>query len=141
LAYSIRAGLNIYEDTGALIIQAGLDKARIDEALSVILKELDRIKSDLSPAEIKRGKEYLAGKTVLDLEDSASSAQWYGQQELLTGEMLTPEEKIAKIMALTKADLVAVAEEVINFHKLNLAIIGPFKDGDRFAKVVGLATE
>ncbi len=136
LAYSVRSGLDIYEDTGSLIVSAGLDKIRIEKALTLICKELKRIKKDLNSAEIKRGKEFLAGKTALDLEDSASAAQWYGQQELFTGKMLTPAEKIAKIMAVTKADLVTVAEEVINFNKANLAIIGPFKDQKPFEKII-----
>ena len=43
LAYSVRASLSPYQDTGNLAIQAGLTKAKIDEGISVILQELSKV--------------------------------------------------------------------------------------------------
>ncbi|MBI5766014.1 insulinase family protein [Candidatus Falkowbacteria bacterium] len=136
LAYFIRSGLSIYEDTGGLIIQSGLDKTRLDKALSLILAELKKIKNGVNLAELKRAQEYLAGKIILDLEDTSHLCQWYGQQELLTDKILTPEEKINKIMAVTGNEVEKAAQEVIDFKKANLAIIGPFKDEKRFAEIL-----
>ncbi|MEK7653289.1 MAG: pitrilysin family protein [Patescibacteria group bacterium] len=136
LAYAIRSWLNVYEDTGGLIIQAGLDKIRIEKAIGLIMDELRKVKKSVKTEEIRRAKDYLAGKLAIDLEDSSSLSQWYGQQELLTGKILTPEEKIKKVMAVTLKDIQQAAKEVINFKKLNLAIIGPFKNEDKFLKLI-----
>lgn len=136
LAYFIRSGLNIYEDIGGLIIQAGLDKIRIEKAINLILAELAKIRQGVSQAELKRAKEYLAGRIALNLEDSANLAQWYVQQELLLNKILTPEAKIKKIMAVSLAEIKQVAQAVINFKKINLAVIGPFKEEKKFAHLL-----
>lgn len=136
LAYFIKSSLSVYEDTGALVIQSGLDKSRIEKAIRLIIGELKKIKQGVTAAELKRAKDYLAGKTVLDLEDTSHLAIFFGQQELLTNKILTPDEKINKIMAVTAAEVKKVAAEVINLNRLNLAVIGPFKDKEYFEKLI-----
>lgn len=136
LAYFIRADLNLYEDTGCLNIQAGLDKKRIYQAIKLILAELKKMTAGVTGGELNRAKEYLAGQLILNLEDTANLAQWYAKQELLTGKILTPEEKIKKIMAVSRSEVAAVAQAIIDFNKLNLAVIGPFKDKQLFLDLI-----
>lgn len=137
LAYSIRAAVNTYQDTGNFVIQAGLDISRIDEAIKAILDELKRIKKEgITHEELKRARDFIEGKIAIDLEESNSLADWYAKQELLTGEILTPEEKLKKIFAVTSGQIQNVAKDIIKESKLNLAVIGPFKDKDRFLKLL-----
>lgn len=136
LAYSIRSGLDVHEDIGALIIRAGLDKSRIEDAIKLILIELKKIKEGVTEDELAKAKECLFGRTAIDLEDSSSVSSWYATQYLMTGAMLTPAEKNAKISAVTLADIIAVANDVIDFNKLSLAIIGPFKDDEIFKSLL-----
>lgn len=136
LAYFIRSFLSVYEDTGALIIQAGLDKTRVEKALKLIVAELKKIKQGVTAVELKRAKEYIFGKTALDLEDTAHLAQWYGQQELMLGRLLTPEEKKQKITAVTQKDIKIVAQDIIKINKASLAVIGPFKDSGQFKNIL-----
>ncbi|NCN07071.1 insulinase family protein [Candidatus Falkowbacteria bacterium] len=136
LAYSIRSGLDVHEDIGALVIRAGLDKSRIDDAIKLILVELNKIKEGVTEDELAKAKECLFGRTAIDLEDSSSVSSWYATQHLMTGEVLTPAEKNAKISAVTLDDIVKVANDVINLNKLSLAIIGPFKDDEKFKNLL-----
>jgi len=136
LAYFVRSFLSVYEDTGALIIQSGLDKSRVEKAIKLIIAELKKIKKGVIAEELNRAKEYIYGKTALDLEDSASISQWYGQQELMIGKILTPQQKNQKIAAVTSKDIMAVAQDVINISRANLAVIGPFKDEEKFKKLL-----
>lgn len=137
LAYFIRSSLDLYEDTGALIIQAGLDKSRLAEALKIILKELKKIKEKgVSKEELKRAKDFIEGKTTLQLEDSIHVAEWFGKQELLTDEILTPQEKFDKIFAVKEKDIKEVAGDILKTAKINLALIGPFKSGEKFLKLL-----
>lgn len=136
LAYFVRASLGVYEDTGGLVIQSGLDKSRVDKALKLIIAELKKIKKGVTKEELKRAKEYLFGKTALDLEDSSHICQWYAQQELMTGKMLSPEERNKKIAAVSQKDIIDVACDVIDMNKSSLAIIGPFKDSDKFLNLL-----
>ena len=135
LAYFVRSSLSVYEETGALVIQSGLDKSRVESAIKLIVAELSKIKKGVTNEELTRAKEYLFGKTALNLEDTSHVAQWYAQQELMTGKMTTPEQKNEIIRKITKEEVKKVAEQVINFNRASLAVIGPFKDKSKFEKI------
>jgi predicted Zn-dependent peptidase len=139
LAYFVRAVTDPYEDTGSFLIRAGLTKGRIDEAISAICAELARVKSKgVTAAELKRAKENIRGRVVLELEDSSDLAGFFGKQELYTNKVKTPEEKFAEINAVTAADVKAVAKDVIRQSRASLALIGPFKDAKRFSGLIRL---
>jgi len=136
LCYFIRCFPNYYQDTGNVVIQAGLDKSRIDEAIKVIMQELDRIKKKgVTQKELNDAKAYIRGKTILSLENTSSLAEYYSKQELLSGELLSPDQKFKKIQKVTRADIQTIAKTVFDTNKTNLALIGPFKSKDRFEKL------
>lgn len=137
LAYFIRTDLSAYNDVGAFMVQAGLDKRRIDQAITLILSELKKAKDEgITDAELEDAKQYLKGKFVLELEDSEHVADWFGKQQLLLNKISTPEERIKKIMAVTKEDVEKAAKHIFDDKKINLALIGPFKDKTRFTKLL-----
>ncbi|MBU1164934.1 insulinase family protein [Patescibacteria group bacterium] len=137
LAYFVRADAHAFKDTGSFIVMAGLDKTRINPAIALILQELKKIKNDgVTAKELKSAKEFIKGKLILELEDSESIADWYGKQELLTGKMLTPEQKLKKVMAVKLSDIQKVAKDIFKQNKINLALIGPYKDKKSFEKLL-----
>ncbi len=137
LAYSVRASASSYQDCGNLAIQAGLTKARVEEGIRTILKELgDIAKNGITKEELHRAKEYIKGKTILGLEESSALAEFFARQELLTRKMETPEEKIAKIAAVGREDVQAAARQIFRTDRLSAAIIGPFKDEADFKKIL-----
>lgn len=137
LAYYIKADFAAYQDTGAFLIQAGLDKKRVNQAIKLILAELKQIKnSGITAKELESAKEFLKGKLVLELEDSENVADWYGKQELLLNKILSPDQKLKKIMAVTAEQIQNVAKEIILEKKLNLILIGPFKNSKPFLKLL-----
>lgn len=139
LAYFVRCYTNIYQDTGNLIIQSGLDKSRLSEAISVIMSELKKVKNQgVTAKELKQAKEYLRGKIVLTLENTSNLADWYAKQELLQRKILTPEQKLKKFDAVTLADIKKVAFNIFQKDFINLALIGPYKDEQRFLKLLNL---
>jgi predicted Zn-dependent peptidase len=140
LAYSVRAGLSPYQDVGNFAIQAGLTKAKIGEGIKVILHELSKVVSaGVTAEELTRGKEYIKGKTVLGLEESSALAEFFAKQELLQRRVETPEEKLAKIDAVTREDIRSVAREVFRESRLSAALIGPFKDKAPFLKLLKIS--
>lgn len=126
LAYFIKADLSVYQDAGDFVIRAGLDKDKTEEAIKVILDELKKIRDKgVSSEELNRAKTFCEGKLSLELEDSASLASWYGKRLLLTGKILTPEQRLAKIKKVRVSDIQAVVREIIQSKSINLALIGP----------------
>lgn len=129
LAYSVRASISPYQDCGNFAIQAGLTKAKFKEGVATILKEVGGIvRSGITKEELHRAKEYIKGKTILGLEESSALAEFFAKQELLQRKTEAPEEKIAKIMAVTREDVQAVARGIFRDSGLSAAVIGPFKD-------------
>jgi len=137
LAYFIKSTVNTFEDTGNFFIQAGLTRERIIEALKLIKNELKLIKEKgVTIEELNRAKEFLMGKLILKLEESHSLIQWLAEQWLLTKKIETLEEKLRKIKKVTNQDITKIARKVINFKKLNLAIIGPYKKEADFKNLI-----
>ena len=140
LAYYIKAGINSYQDAGTLVVQAGVDKKRVKQSISLILQELEKIKKQgVTVTELKSAKEFLKGKLVLDLEDSENVADWYGKQELLLKKMYTPDQRMKKVMAVNQDQIKKAAQDIIKQQKLNLALIGPFKTKTEFEKLLKLS--
>jgi predicted Zn-dependent peptidase len=128
LCYFIRSEVNKYEDTGNLVIRAGLDIKRLEQAVDVILKQLKKLKTDLvNAAELKKAKEYIKGTTILGLEDSEAQAGWYARECLFKDQISTPAQKLKKIQAVKASDIQKVAQALFQSDKLNLAVIGPIK--------------
>ncbi len=139
LAYYIRSTTENYTDSGFFVTQAGVANNKVSEAIEAILVEYRKIRDQkISAAEIKKAKDWLQGRLRLGLETSDELASWIGLQELLRKEILTPEQIFSKIKAVSQADLQRVARDIFRPEKLNLALIGPFKDKERFEKLLKL---
>jgi len=137
LCYYIRTSLARFEDVGAFMVSAGLKKDKLDEGVKSILEEIAKLRDrGVEAEELARAKEYLKGKTVLSLEETSEVADWYGRQQLFLGKMETPAEKMRKIDAVTAAEVLKVAKDVLRHGRLRLAVIGPFKDAARFDKLI-----
>lgn len=134
LAYDVHSYVNAFYDTGAVVVSAGVDPAQVEPAMEAMLGEVDKMRQHVVPeTELRKVKEYLKGRTVLSLEDSASVAQWYATQELLTPELLTPDEVLDRIEAVTVGDVLRVCQRIFNDEWLNLALIAPGPDEERLS--------
>lgn len=137
LAYYVGSSYWEFDDVGALVVSAGLDKNRIDEAITVILDEFNKIKKELiGEEELTRSKENIKGRFYLNLEESFAIAEFLADQQLLYGDIKDPDEIIKNIMSVKSEDMTKLAKEFFNDKNLNLTIIGPYKDKSRFEKLL-----
>jgi predicted Zn-dependent peptidase len=139
LCYYIKSQVDVYQDTGDLMIRAGLDRDKIKEAIEIIMSEFKKLKNEgIGDDELNNAKEYFKGRLILQLEDSFDLAEYYGRQFILTNEILTPQEKIQKIFAVTKDGVKKVANNLLKTEKLNLVMISPFKDENEFINILNI---
>jgi len=139
LAYSVDASASHLQDTGAFTVYAGVPPEKADEALAAIMEQLDRIRRRLvTKAELERAKEYTKGHLLLGLETPASNASWYGSQVVQGVDVLTPEEWIAALDAVTADDVRRVARKLFDGAAPQLALVGPFEDTARFEPLLKL---
>jgi predicted Zn-dependent peptidase len=139
LCYYVHSEADQFHDKGLLGAAAGVDPARIIEAIQVsvgVFHELAAGSKKLTKTELKRAQEYLVGKLVLNMEDSDFVAQFAGLRQILLNEVTTPQETIAKIQAVTLEQVTALAERLIQPGQLRLGLIGPYQDERTFAELI-----
>ena len=137
LAYYVFGVNNSYTDAGSLFSQAGVDINRIDEAVTTIARELERVADEPIPAdELEKARSFTKGRFVLQLESPHGTIMFGLRREVLEGRAAEPTEVLEGIDAVTAEDLRRVAEDVIGRNGINLAVIGPFDDAERFEKLL-----
>lgn len=139
LAYYVRSGVEEYADAGSLVVQAGVEPGKIEEAVKVILEELAKLtREKVGKEELKKAKENIKGKLVLELEDSREVAAMLGLQQLLEQKLRLPREIFRRVDEVMTEDIQAVARDLFKNDKLNLAVIGPYKEEEKFVKILKL---
>lgn len=139
LAYSIGSYVDYLHDTGRLGVTAGVDPQRIEAALEAILGEVDRMRREPVPTEeLRKAKEFVKGRLLLQMEDSLAVVSWLGRQEILEDKVLTVDEVLEAIEAITAEDIQRVASERFREESLNLAVVGPFQEEDRLRSLLRL---
>ncbi len=126
LAYSVHSGCYLYEDTGACIITAGLDRKQHAKALRLIVKELARLKNrPVGKSEMKRAKDYLIGQTRLGLESMTSQMLWLGENVLTHGKFVSPSDVVESINKVTSEDVMKLANTLFTVRNACLSAVSP----------------
>lgn len=129
LCYSVGTYTSGYSDCGQVGVYVGTRAANIDESLEVIAAELRMIAEEEVPEdELSRARENLKGRLVLGSESTANRMNRLGRSVLGGNEVLTIDEVIARVDAVTAADISALAQEFWRPERLSLAAITT--DGD-----------
>lgn len=137
LAYYVAASADSYADVGYMCAFAGVDNARLNQAIEVILGEFKKLTQEpVGDKELQKAKSFLHGKMAIGLETSDSLASFYVDQLLLKNEILTPAEKLAKMDKVTSEDVLKVAQDIFKTEKLDLALIGLVKEEDTIYKLL-----
>ncbi len=137
LAYYIKTTSQFYTDSGYLVTQAGISHQNVEKGIRLILREYNRMKErKISKKELEKMKENLKGRISISLESSHNQASFFGEQEILLGKILTPKEIFNEIDKVTQDDIQEISREIFRPEKLNLALIGPFKEKEKFEKLL-----
>lgn len=137
LAYDVSTFASTYADCGTFGIHAGFDPDQADAVVRAILDQLDRITQEkVTPAELARALAYTRGRLELRMEDSGAVAAWLGTGESLLPRILSVEEVIAQLEAVTAEDLLNVAQRYVAPSLVRMALLGPFAGRSRFQRLL-----
>jgi predicted Zn-dependent peptidase len=137
LGYYVNAGNTAYTDTGTFYSSAGVDVARVDEAITTILGEIRKIAAEPVPTdELEKARGYAKGRFVLRLESPQGTIQYGLRREVLEGEIEDPDELLGQLDLVTVEDVQRVAKDLFEEKRLYLAVVGPFDDPARFEKLL-----
>ncbi len=135
--YYVRMMPVFFMDNGYLITNTGVHVNKTEEAVRVILEEYKKITLEkVGKKELKKAKEFLKGNLILSSENSVSVTESYLYQAILEKNIRDIEEKIKLINKVTANDIQRVAKDIFKPEKLNLAVIGPYKDEEKFLKLL-----
>ena len=136
-AYYVKSEADLLSDHGFLTVSAGVDNNKVSEAIKAVVEEFERlVKEPIEKEELQRVKDRCVGGLIMGLETSDQLAGFYGGQEIITKKIVSPEETIKKIQAVKVEEISAVAKDIFKNNKLNLVIIGPFKEKPRFEQIL-----
>lgn len=139
-AYYVRADNEELTDHGYLATSAGVHNEKLLPVVKAILKEFEKLKEEeVGKEELKKSKDHIVGGLMLGLETSDSVASFYGMQEILKKEIITPTEVAERIQKVTAKEIKEVAEDIFTNEGLNLAVIGPVGDEKKLEQVLKIA--
>jgi predicted Zn-dependent peptidase len=125
LCYSVYSWTQTYQDAGSAGVYAGTNPARLPELMAVLDDELGKLVANgVTEAELNRAKGCIEGSTVLNLETSEDRMIRLGRSLVTRGEVLTVDEQLARLRAVTADDAARVAEKIFGSPR-SLAVVGP----------------
>lgn len=136
LVYDVHTYPSEFRDAGSLTVYAGCDPGHARTTVEVTLAEVEKLLAELPDREIEKGKSMARGRIQLRMEDTRSVAGWIGSQELLLDHVLTVDEVVARIDAVTRDDLVRVGRELLRPERAALAVVGPYPDSAPFEGLI-----
>jgi predicted Zn-dependent peptidase len=137
LAYYVHAGNDSYTDAGSMYAAAGVDVARVDDAVRTIVAELRKVAEEPLPAEeLEKARGYSKGRFVLRLESPQGLIQFALRRELLEREIEEPDDVLRHLDEVSAEDVRRVARELFEAKRFYLAAVGPFDDTARFESLL-----
>lgn len=135
--YSVQSGVMTLEESGSLHISAGLDSAKLERALRMILRELEKLCHRMpSKAELQKAQDYTIGQTEMSLESTTNQIMWMGESVLSYGKVVDLAEVEKRLVAVTPEDVRAVACHCLNRSRMAVAIVGPVKDSEAVKRCI-----
>ena len=125
LAYAVYSFASQYLDSGQVGLYVGTRPDRVGEALEAIGGELRRLQHDDVPAEeLERARENVKGRTTLSMESTLARMNRLGSAVLTGVPLLSLDEVLAAIDAVTAEDVAALARELFDPERLSAACVG-----------------
>ena len=132
LVYEISSQFKCLLDTGAFYVNAGLDSKKVDLALNLILKELNKLKQSLvSKSELTRAKEFLLGQLAMSLEDTMDHMIFLGSSAATIKKILDFNQIKREILKIEPSNIKEVARDIFKKDKINISLVGPIGNFNR----------
>ncbi len=124
LVYSIYSFTAPARDGGLFGIYAGTGESEAAELMPVTLEELAKVQHNISAAELNRARAQLKAGLLMSLESTGSRCEQIARQFQIFGRVIPAAETVAKIEAVTEADIRTVAAKIFSTRP-TLATLGP----------------
>jgi predicted Zn-dependent peptidase len=117
-------GFYPHDGCGSFYIALVTEPERSQKALDIALKELERVKKDLSSDEVERAKNKIASGLVLSGESPIGRMRGIGSQWIYNREYRSLEKDMATLMAVTPESLKQLMKD-FPFDPMTVVSLGP----------------
>ena len=125
LAYAVFSELNLYRDSGALMVSAGTSASSAPKVVEAIVNEFRSLKQEPIPAEeLRRAKDHLKGSLMLGLESTSSRMANLARQELFFGRFFSLDELTQSIETVTAEEVQEVARDSFDARHIAVTVLG-----------------
>jgi len=135
LVYSIYSFTAPAADGGLFGIYAGTGESEAAELMPVTLEELGKVQQHVTAAELNRARAQLKAGLLMSLESTGSRCEQVARQWQIFGRIIPAAETVAKIEAVTAADIHAVAAKIFRTRP-TLATIGPISQVPKLSNII-----
>jgi predicted Zn-dependent peptidase len=125
LAYAVYSYASHYADSGQVAVYVGTRPDNVTEAVKVIGDELQKVQTEgVSEEELERARENVKGRTVLSMESTLTRMNRLGSSLLMDVPILTVDELLAALDAVTLENVNSLAHELWEPTRLSAAGVG-----------------
>jgi predicted Zn-dependent peptidase len=127
LCYSIYAQTGAYADTGMMTVYAGTSADQLADLAQITIDEMKRAADDISQAEVERARTQMKAGLLMGLESPSNRAERLARMLQIWGRVPGLEEVVARIDAVTLADVRDLAGQTVSTAPAAMALYGPVK--------------
>jgi len=138
LAYSIHSYVEHFLDSGSVTVSAGVEPKNLLTVIKAILEQLSLLRETVPESELSKARELSKGRLLLRMEDSRNVAGWVGGQEVLTERILSVDQVVSIIDAITADELKQLAQELLVGSQLRLAVVGRVAEDEPLEELLKL---
>ena len=135
LVYSIYSFTAPARDGGLFGIYAGTGESEAAELMPVTLEELGKVQHQVTGVELRRAKAQLKAGLLMSLESTGSRCEQLARQWQIFGRVIPVAETVAKIEAVTEADIHAAAAKIFR-QRPTIATIGPIAQVPKLSAII-----
>ena len=140
LVYSIMTDVSNFEEAGIYYLITSFEPKtdKINQVLSTLFIEFNKlINTKISDVELNRWKNYIKSAYVLELENTSEICDYYGRQMLFFRNNILEFHQLLKNFELvTVDDIQRVAQELLNWKKMKLILLGDFSEKSKLGKEI-----
>ncbi len=126
LVYGIGAYAYTPYDPGLLFVSAQLDSSHVEEAVSEILKQVQRLRVEpVSAEELSRAKLNVESDLIGDKQTMQGQSRQYGYYETIFGDPLHEGKYLSAIASVTAGEIMDVARHYLRPENLTLSLLLP----------------
>lgn len=137
LCYTIFAQAGAHDDSGVTTVYAGTSGEQLTELAQITMDEMCRAANDMSDAEVERARVQMKAGMLMGLESPSNRAERLARLVQIWDDVPSLEATVAKIDAVTTADVRAMAAQIAGHAPMALALYGPMKTAPQLVDLQG----